>query len=93
MRNALHADDPRPLDEMSACPASTRYSRAYIHHLVKSGELLGMMILSWANVGYYQELMQGIRSALAKDRFRDFYSETKAGWRMGEAASEAREGI
>jgi queuine tRNA-ribosyltransferase len=93
MRNAVHADDPRPLDEMSACPASTRYSRAYIHHLVKSGELLGMMILSWANVGYYQELMQGIRSALAKDRFRDFYSETKAGWRNGEAASGAREGI
>ena len=93
MRNAVHADDPRPLDEMSACPASTRYSRAYIHHLVKSGELLGMMILSWANVGYYQELMQGIRSALAKDKFRDFYSETKAGWRKGEAASGTREGI
>jgi queuine tRNA-ribosyltransferase len=92
MRNAVHADDPRPLDETSACPASTRYSRAYIHHLVKSGELLGMMILSWANVGYYQELMQAIRLALAKDRFPDFYSETKAEWRNGEAASRAREG-
>jgi queuine tRNA-ribosyltransferase len=93
MRNAVHADDPRPLDETSACPASTRYSRSYIHHLVKSGELLGMMILSWANVGYYQELMQGIRSALAEDRFADFYSETKAGWHSGEAANGAREGI
>jgi queuine tRNA-ribosyltransferase len=92
MRNAVHADDPRPLDETSACPASTRYSRAYIHHLVKSGELLGMMILSWANVGYYQELMQAIRLALAKDRFPDFYSETKAEWRNGEVASRAREG-
>jgi queuine tRNA-ribosyltransferase len=84
MRNAIHADDPRPLDEMSACPASTRYSRAYIHHLVKSGEILGMMILSWANLGYYQELMQGIRSALAQDCFADFYAETEAGWRRGE---------
>jgi queuine tRNA-ribosyltransferase len=85
MRNAAHAEDPRPLDASSSCPASTRYSRAYIHHLIKSGELLGMMILSWANVGYYQELMQGIRSALAEERFADFHTETKAAWRCGEA--------
>jgi queuine tRNA-ribosyltransferase len=81
LRNAIHADDPQPLDPESSCPASTRYSRAYIHHLVKSGELLGMMILSWANVGYYQELMQGIRTAIAEGRFADFHSATKEAWR------------
>jgi queuine tRNA-ribosyltransferase len=81
LRNAIHADDPQPLDPESSCPASTRYSRAYIHHLVKSGELLGMMILSWANVGYYQELMQGTRTAIAEGRFADFHSATKEAWR------------
>jgi queuine tRNA-ribosyltransferase len=93
MRNAVHADDKRPLDETSTCPASTRYSRAYIHHLVKSDELLGMMILSWANVAYYQELMQGIRSALADGCFSDFYVETKAAWRSGSAVDETRRAI
>ena len=88
MRNAVHADDPNPLDAASACPASSRFSRAYIHHLVKSGELLGMMILSWSNIAYYQELMQGIRTALADDRFLDFYRETKALWRSGEQGKQ-----
>ena len=60
LRNARHAADPRPLDPQSPCPALSRYSRAYLHHLVKSGELLGMMLLSWANIAYYQELMQGV---------------------------------
>jgi len=92
MRNAMHADDPRPLDAASSCVASTQYSRAYIHHLIKSGELLGMMILSWANVGYYQELMQAMRSALADDRFEDFYAETKARWRRGETLESNRDG-
>ena len=92
MRNAIHADDPRPLDAASSCVASTQYSRAYIHHLIKSGELLGMMILSWANIGYYQEFMQAMRSALAGDRFEDFYAETKAGWRRGEASGSNRNG-
>jgi queuine tRNA-ribosyltransferase len=80
MRNAIHADDPRPLDETSSCPVSRKYSRAYIHHLVKSGELLGMMILSLANIGYYQELMAGIRSAIAEGRFAEFQSAMRAGW-------------
>jgi queuine tRNA-ribosyltransferase len=84
MRNSVHSEDPRPLDPLSACPASTQYSRAYIHHLVKSGELLGMMILTWANIGYYQELMQGIRLAIAEGRFTDFYHETKTGWASGD---------
>ena len=80
LRNARFADDSRPLDDTSSCPASTRYSRAYLHHLVKSGELLGMMILSWANLGCYQELMQGIRKALAEGQFAGFYQETKERW-------------
>jgi queuine tRNA-ribosyltransferase len=80
MRNAIHAGDQRPLDEASGCVVSRKYSRAYIHHLVKSGELLGMMILSLANIGYYQELMAGIRSAIAEGRFAEFRAATKAGW-------------
>ena len=80
LRNARYADDPRPLDAESTCPASANYSRAYLHHLVKAGELLGMMLLSWANVAYYQELMQGIRKALAERRFADFHAELKQTW-------------
>ena len=84
MRNAKHADDPRPLDAESACPALSKYSRAYIHHLMRSGELLGMMLLSWANVAYYQDLMQGIRAAIAEDRFEEFRALTKEQWKRGE---------
>ena len=80
LRNARHADDPRPLDPESSCPASTNYSRAYLHHLVKSGELLGMMILSWANLGYYQELMQEVRNALAAGAFREFHERMNDRW-------------
>lgn len=75
LRNARHADDPRPLDERSACPAARDYSRAYLHHLFKSGEYLGPMILSWANVWFYQELMTEIRRAIAEHRFADFAAE------------------
>jgi len=84
LRNAKHAADPRPLDPESACPAMSRYSRAYLHHLVKSGELLGMMLLSWANIAYYQELMQGIRAAIEAGTFADFAAATKDQWRRGE---------
>jgi queuine tRNA-ribosyltransferase len=83
LRNAKYADDPRPLDPESACPASSGYSRAYLHHLVKSGELLGMMLLSWANVACYQELMQAIRAAIAAGRFEDFRAATKEQWQNG----------
>jgi len=92
MRNAIHADDSRPLDETSSFPVSRRYSRAYVHHLVKSGELLGMMILSLANIGYYQELMTGIRSAIAEGRFTEFRAATKAAWQAGQDVSAMREG-
>ena len=72
LKNARHADDPRPLDEESGCPAARDYSRAYLHHLVKSGEMLGAMLLSWNNVWYYQELMRGMRDAVAAGRVADF---------------------
>ena len=84
MKNARHADDKRPLDEESDCPAARDYSRAYLHHLVKSGEMLGAMLLSWANVAYYQSLMAGIRAAIAEGRYADFVAQAKAGWARGE---------
>jgi queuine tRNA-ribosyltransferase len=83
LRNARYADDPQPLDPQSPCPALSKYSRAYLHHLVKSGELLGMMLVSWANVAYYQELMQGIRAAMETCSFDDFRRATKEQWKAG----------
>ena len=71
LRNARHADDPRPLDEESTWPAARNYSRAYLHHLVRSGETLGAMLLSEINVAYYQHLMQGMREAIAQRHIRD----------------------
>ena len=72
LKNARHADDPRPLDEESACPAARDYSRAYLHHLVRSGEILGAMLLTWNNLWYYQDLMRGLRAAIAAGRLADF---------------------
>ncbi len=80
IRNARHAEDPRPLDGASHCPAARDYSRAYLHHLVKADEMLGAMLLTWANVAYYQELMNGAREAIAAHRFNDFAAETRAHW-------------
>ena len=86
LRNARHADDPRPLDEESSWPAARNYSRAYLHHLVRSGETLGAMLLSEINVAYYQQLMQGMRAAIAGGTFEAFKSETRAGWARGDIA-------
>lgn len=84
LKNARHSDDPRPLDADSQCPALRDYSRAYLHHLVKSGEILGMMLLTWANLAYYQELMDGLRSAISETRLSVFIAETKAQWNKGD---------
>ncbi|HEY0121110.1 MAG TPA: tRNA guanosine(34) transglycosylase Tgt [Rhizobium sp.] len=84
IRNARHAEDMRPLDDQSNCPASRDYSRAYLHHLVRANEALGGMLLSWHNLAYYQELMQGIRQAIAEDRFADFMAETQENWARGD---------
>ena len=86
LKNSRHADDARPLDQASSCPAMRDYSRAYLHHLVKAGEILGMMLLTWANLAYYQDLMQGLRSAISERRVEHFAAETKAGWRAGDLA-------
>ena len=83
LKNARHADDPGPLDPASTCPAARDYSRAYLHHLVKSGEFLGSMLLSWANVAFYQQLMDAMRTAIAEGRFAAWAAETKA--RLGGA--------
>ena len=83
MRNARFKDDTRPLDPGNPHPALGAYSRAYIHHLVKAGELLGQMILSLANIAYYQQLMQGIREAISEGCFESFREETKRRWQEG----------
>ena len=88
IKNAKYADDKRPLDPESSCPAARDYSRAYLHHLTKSGEILAMMLMSWANLAYYQDLMAGMRRAIAAGKFSDFYGVTKAGWARGEVESE-----
>jgi queuine tRNA-ribosyltransferase len=85
-KNARHAEDPRPIDPESPCPAARDYSRAYLHHLFKAGESLGPMLLSWVNIAYYQSLMQGIRDAIEAGRFDDFRREVKEAWARGEPA-------
>ena len=70
------------------------YSRAYLHHLVRANEILGMMLLTWNNLAYYQELMAGLRKAIQDGRLADFIGETKEGWARGErdgAADEHRD--
>lgn len=86
LKNARHAEDPRPLDEASSCPAARDYSRAYLHHLTKANEILGMMLLTWINLAYYQELMAGMRAAIAEGRFAEFKAETKENWARGDIA-------
>jgi queuine tRNA-ribosyltransferase len=72
IRNARHQDDPRPLDEDCGCPACRSYSRAYLHHVVRAGEIIASMLLTWHNLHYYQELMAGMRAAIAEGRFAAF---------------------
>ncbi|MGO4669036.1 tRNA guanosine(34) transglycosylase Tgt [Bosea sp. 2RAB26] len=86
LRNAKHADDPRPIDPKSSCQAANGYARAYLHHLVKADEMLGKMLLTWVNLAYYQDLMAGLRAAIAAGTLLDFIAETKEGWAKGEPA-------
>ena len=86
LRNARHADDPRPLDPSVDCPASRDYSRAYLHHLVRADEILGMMLLTWHNLAYYQHLMAGMRDAIESGGFADFGAATEEGWERGDVA-------
>ncbi|MGM0586768.1 MAG: tRNA guanosine(34) transglycosylase Tgt [Pseudomonadota bacterium] len=78
LKNARHRDDPRPLDPDCACPCCAGYSRAYMHHVVRSGEIIGAMLLTWHNLHYYQELMQGLRDAIEGGRLDAFAAEFHA---------------
>jgi queuine tRNA-ribosyltransferase len=84
LKNARHAHDPRPLDADSACPAARDYSRAYLHHLVKANEMLGAILLTSINLHYYQDLMRGMREAVAEGRFEDFRATAKERWALGD---------
>ena len=83
LKNARHAEDPRPLDADCRCPACSHYSRAYLHHLFKAEEVLSLMLLSWHNIQYYQDLMAGMRAAISAGRFAayeaDFHAQQARG--------------
>jgi queuine tRNA-ribosyltransferase len=83
LKNAPFAEDDAPLDPVSDCPASRDYSKAYLHHLVKAGEILGQVLLSWHNVAFYQALMAGMRDAIAQGRFEAFRADFRARQRIG----------
>jgi queuine tRNA-ribosyltransferase len=87
LRNARHAADPRPLDAESRCPAASDYGRAYLHHLVKANEMVGAMLLSEVNLYYYQDLMAGMRAAIAAGTLAEFCAATKEGWARGDLAA------
>jgi queuine tRNA-ribosyltransferase len=78
IKNARHADDPRPLDEACGCPACSNYSRAYLHHVFRSNEMISGMLLTWHNLHYFQEIMQGMRDAIAAGTFEAWETEFHA---------------
>ncbi|MDO9430533.1 MAG: tRNA guanosine(34) transglycosylase Tgt [Phenylobacterium sp.] len=83
LKNARFAEDDSPLDEDSDCPASSYYSKAYLHHLVKSEEILGQVLLSWHNIAHFQALTSAMRAAIAEGRFEQFRRDFKARQRTG----------
>ena len=87
IRNARHADDPRPLEEKCSCPACLKHSRAYLHHLHRAGEMLGGMLLTWHNLHYYQQLMQGLRTAIEDGVLEAFVSKFQDMQSLGDIAS------
>jgi queuine tRNA-ribosyltransferase len=84
LKNARHAQDPRPLDAESRCRAACSYSRAYLHHLVRVNEMLGAILLTTINLAYYQELMTGLRSAIQAKSFAAFRERTIESWARGD---------
>ncbi|MGC0222332.1 tRNA guanosine(34) transglycosylase Tgt [Pseudooceanicola nitratireducens] len=84
IKNARHADDPRPLDEDCTCPACRNYSRAYLHHVYRAQEMISGMLLTWHNLHYYQEIMAGMRGAIAEGRFDAWEEEFHAGRAEGD---------
>jgi queuine tRNA-ribosyltransferase len=87
LKNARHAQDPRPIDEASACAAARDFSRAYVHHLVRANEILGAILLTTINLAYYQDLMVGMRAAIAEGTFADFCASARESWARGDVSS------
>lgn len=90
LRNAKFAEDTRPLDPECGCPACRKHTRAYIHHLIRAGEILGPMLLTWHNLHYYQDLMRDIRAAIVEGRFEAWRADFER--RLAEAGEENGEG-
>ncbi len=84
LRNARHRDDPRPLEAGCTCPACRNYSRAYLHHVIKSDEIIGSMLLTWHNLTYYQRLMQGLRDAISLGKLDQFVARFHADRAQGD---------
>ena len=84
IKNARHADDPRPLDENCSCPACSNYSRAYLHHVFRAQEMISGMLLTWHNLHYFQDIMQGMRDAIAVGGFAAWEAEFHAGRAQGD---------
>ena len=84
IKNARHMDDPRPLDEACTCPACRTYSRAYLHHVFRSQEIISSMLLTWHNLQYYQDIMAGMREAIAAGTFAAWQSDFHAGRAQGD---------
>jgi queuine tRNA-ribosyltransferase len=80
IKRAEFAENQEPLDVSISCPASLNYTKAYVHHLIRSGELLGAMILSWHNIAYFEDLMARIRASIAAGTFETFVTEFRANW-------------
>jgi queuine tRNA-ribosyltransferase len=80
LRNAQYAEDASPLDARCRCPACRDFSRAYLHHAVKAGEIIASMLLTWHNLAYYQDLMGGLRSAIAEGNLEAFRNECARNW-------------
>jgi queuine tRNA-ribosyltransferase len=87
LRNARHQDDSRPLDAACRCPACTQFSRAYLHHLQRAGEMLGPILLTWHNLTYYQDLMAGMRAAIVAGSFADFAAAFAEEQALGDIAA------
>lgn len=84
IKNARHQDDPRPLDDTCNCPTCSNYSRAYLHHVFRSQEIISSMLLTWHNLHYFQDLMQNMRDAIEVNSFADFEASFHSQRKMGD---------
>ena len=84
IKNARHADDLRPIDEGCTCPACSKYSRAYLHHVFRAQEMISGMLLTWHNLHYFQEIMEGMRGAIAAGQFAAWEADFHSGRAQGD---------